>query len=400
MRRVASVLSTILLSGAVLLTSLPSAHAQADYKIEKVFYGFGWRTDSETGLDRNIALLNLTEGFEETYPGDGLYSTFKQLFVEFSTPTNESGPEAGPGLGLRFSYHLNALCHNLSGETCPLGDLQSASSQDTFHLEVRRILEFVDGDGNGTYDPGETVVQQVHLAQAIRPFVEFEAYGPDWLPIDVPFNWNQSWEAGNLTQGALSAEDPLLEEVWGFRVTVGAEAPINFTMESFLFLQPSVYRGIPLTPSELKLDISMRDISYAQEGTVLALELGLSSSQYRFQANSTGTAGSLLTPSTAAEAYFRWNATATVDGETGTVGSTVVPSNESAVVLYLAYPRGESIVHDPVLGVVGKGEVIPMPPNGEGPPSLALWQIGLISTVAVAMVVATFALLRRRLRGG
>ncbi len=400
MKRVTSGLAALLVSVALLVGGLPHAQAQARYSIEKIFYGFGWKSELETGLGRRIALLNLTEGFEESYPGGGLYSTFKQLFVEFSSPIYESGPEEGSGLRIRLSYYVDALCYQLNESVCPLGILESATSQDIFDFEVRRILEFRDGDDNGTYDPGETVVQEVLLAQPILPFVDIEPFGVNWSQVEVSFNWNRSWEAGNITQGAIFAGDPLLEELWGFRITMGTGIPMNLTVDSFLFLQPSIYLGIPLTPSELKLDIHINNISYVEEETSLALEVVLSSSQYRFQSNSTGTSETLATSSAAAEAFFSWNSTATVDGEIRAVGSKIVPSGEAVVSLYLTYPRGESITHDPVLGVVAKGEVVRTPTGVEGTASAEMWVIGLASAVAVSAGVGAFVLVRRHRPGG
>ncbi len=118
--------------------------AQVDYSMEKVYYGYGWRLDSATGVRRQLVLLNLTEGYEESYPSGGLFSTFTQLFIEFSLPMNASGPEDGPGLLIRFSYHVDAICFQLSEATCPLGANLSATSQDVFELELRRILEYRD----------------------------------------------------------------------------------------------------------------------------------------------------------------------------------------------------------------------------------------------------------------
>jgi hypothetical protein len=120
-----------------LLAGQPVAQAQVDYSMEKVYYGYGWRLDSETGVRRQLVLLNLTEGYEESYPSGGLFSTFTQLFIEFSLPMNASGPEDGPGLLIRLSYHVAAICFQLSETTCPLGANLSATSQDVFELELR-----------------------------------------------------------------------------------------------------------------------------------------------------------------------------------------------------------------------------------------------------------------------
>ncbi len=117
--RLATRLFIMSVSTLFLLAGQPIAQAQVDYSMEKVYYGHGWRLDSATGVRRQLVLLNLTEGYEEWYPSGGLFSTFTQLFIEFSLPMNASGPEDGPGLLIRFSYHVDAICFQRSEATCP-----------------------------------------------------------------------------------------------------------------------------------------------------------------------------------------------------------------------------------------------------------------------------------------
>ncbi len=349
--RLATRLFIMSVSTLFLLAGQPIAQAQVDYSMEKVYYGYGWRLDPATGIRRQLVLLNLTEGYEESYPSGGLFSTFTQLFIEFSLPMNASGPEDGPGLLIRLSYHVAAICFQLSETTCPLGANLSATSQDVFELELRRILEYRDEDGSGSYDPGEPTVREVSLSQPEFPFAAISASGVNGSDIALPYDRNISWEAGNITQGALFAGDPLLDELFNFRIAVGIGSPLNLTLDSFLFLQPTAYKGIPLTPSQLKLDINLGGISYIESDTSLALELMLRSTQHRFLANATGSSETVYTSSAAAEAFFTWSVNATVDGQTGRVGSTLLATNDSAITLYLAYPRGELITHDPVLGL-------------------------------------------------
>lgn len=363
--------------------------------MEKVYYGHGWRLDSETGVRRQLALLNLTEGYEELYPDEGLYSSFTQLFVEFSLPANAGGPQNGTGLLIRFSYYVTALCFELNESACPLGSNRSATSQDVLDLEVRRILEYRDEDGNGSYEPGEPVLREVSLAQPESSFVALRTHRIDGRSLALPYDRNASWVEGDLTQGALFAGDPLLDELSYFRIAVGNGVPLNLTLDSYLFLQPTSYQGIPLTPSQLKLDIHMEGISYVEDDTALALELALSSTQYRVSDNATGSSRSVYTSSEAAEAFFAWNGSAAVDGEMGTVGSTLVATNDSAATLYLAYPRGERIAHDPVLGLAARSGVDEVSLPDSDSPAADFWVVVLIVSLAAAIAAVTYALLRR-----
>ncbi len=389
--------SVLFLSLLLLLPGQAVAQDEISYSIEKVFYGFGWRIDPGEGLRRRLAFLNLTEGFEEAYPARGLFSAFTQFFPEFSLPTNASGPRNGTGLLIRLAYHVDALCFELNETACPLGTEERAISQDTFDLEFRRILEYRDADGNGTYDPGEPVVQEVRLSQPASPFTEISASRRDGSNIALPFNWNLSWESGNITQGALSAGDALLEALLSFLIIVGTSAPMNFTVGASLFLQPNTHKGIPLTPSQLKLDLHLAPLSYVEADTALALEVALRSAQYRFQANVTGTSQSIYTSSQAAEAFFTWSENVTVDGQTRRVGSTRLQPDNSTVLLYLSYPRGDVILHDPVLGVSlaqGGSSAPPTPP--EVPQPIPFSTIILAASFAVVAAVALYAVIRWR----
>jgi hypothetical protein len=367
------------------------------YAVEKVFYGVGWTTDPATGVRRLIALLNLTETYEETYPPDGLFSAATQLYVEFSLPTNASGPSDALGLRIRLSYYVGANCHGLNESVCPLGENRTAITRDVFDLEARRILEYRDDDGNGTYDPGEPVFREVSLARPESPFAALWPADRNGSAMTLPFDRNVSWEAGRLTQGALMAGDPLLAELGRFRIAVGVATPINLTLNAFLFFEPTTYKGIPLTPSQLKLDLLIGGVTYVANDTALALELGLTSTHGRFRHNTTGASERLYTSSAAAEAFFTWSTNATVDGRTAPVGSTVLAANESARIVYLSYPRGRFIAHDPVLGLSSEtGGVASPPPEPETPQGTVLWAILLPGFLAAATVAVILFWARRR----
>lgn len=388
--------AVLFLSLLVLLPGQAVAQDEISYSIEKVFYGFGWRIDPGEGPQRRLAFLNLTEGFEETYPSGGLFSAFTQFFPEFSLSANASGPRNGTGLLIHLSYHVSALCFELNETVCPLGMKETAISQDTFDLEFRRILEYRDANGNGTYDLGEPVAQEVRLSQPASPFTEISASRRDGSNVALPFNWNLSWESGNITQGALFAGDALLDDLLSYLIIVGTSAPMNFTVGASLFLQPNTHKGIPLTPSQLKLDLHLAPLSYVEADTALALEVALRSAQYRFQANVTGTTESIFTSSEAAEAFFMWSENVTVDGQTRRVGSTRLQPDNSTVLLFLSYPRGDVIVHDPVLGVSlaqGGSSAPPTPP--EVPQPIPFTTV-LTASFAVVAAVALYAVIRWR----
>lgn len=356
------------------------ASEDVEYSIEKVFYGYGWAIDPVTGVRRDFAQLNLTESFVRSYPDNGTFESFSQVFVHFSIPVDASGPANGTGLDIRFSYYVDSTCRGLNATTCPLGANQTAISQDVFDLEIHRILEYRDANGNGSYDPGEPVAQEIPLSQPLAPFRHLWAEGENGTPLRVPYLWNQTWESGSLTQGALFQGDAFLALLRDFWIAVGSGVPLNLTVNSFLFLDPTTYKGVPLTPSVLKLDLYMDGIRYAANDTSLALDLRLTSNHFRFSVSDTGTSESVYTNASAAEAFFTWSQNATIDnGVSAPVGSTILRDDSNSTTVYLSYPRASVVAHDPVLGF--RMKEAPMSPPGSNPPAA-----GLPPDVPVAMI--------------
>src|SRR5256712_6375733 len=152
----------------VALSAIPAPVAAVDpdeYSLAKIFYGSGWIADPTSGLRRYVALLNLTEGYQQHYPNNVTLDAFSQIFIEFSVPADASGPADGAALRIHFSYYVSMRCIQLHTLTYPLGSNDTAVVQDTFDLEVRRIIEDRDADGSGGDAPGETHVEAQPAAQ-------------------------------------------------------------------------------------------------------------------------------------------------------------------------------------------------------------------------------------------
>jgi len=367
------------------------------WTIQKIFYGDGWMDDPTTKVRQWVAFLNLTESYERRFPDNGTFEAFSQIFIEFSIPMNASGPANGSALRIRFSYYVAARCLDLDSLTCPLGSNTTAITQDIFELEVRRIIEYRDANGSGAYEPGEDVANDVPLARPDSPHVRAWPFALDGSAMDLPYDWNISTDDANLRIGALFAGDPLLEDLSDFWISAGNGIPTNLTLNSFFFLRPTTYKAVPLTPTMLKLDIHLGHVFYLQDDTAPALECVLTSRQFRLIANETGSNQSLFTNASAARAFFTWSANATVDGNEAPVRATIAASNESTIV-YLSYPRGASILHDPVVGLaLGPGDAeAPLsnrPPAGSGGPT---WIPVLLAAMGLVAVVAAYVLLRRR----
>ena len=369
----------------------------AAYAIEKIFYGSGWSTDPAWGNRRQLALLNLTLESSSAYPDNGSFERFSQIFVEFSIPADATGPANGPGLRIRFSYYVSAQCVGLDASSCPIGPNTTATSQDVLELEIQRLLEFHDLDGEGAYDPGEPIARAISYARPESPFAALFPFGDSFTHLVLPFAWNVTGPGTSIALGALFANDTLLDALNGFRITVGDGTPVNLTLDAYLFPRPSTYKGIPLTPDRLKLDLYIGHHSgFAENGTSIALEMRLTSTQHAWSSTSNASAESLSTSSAAASAFFSWDSNATVDGASAGVRSTIVSPNENETLVYLAYPRGEVIWHDPVLGLGPASEGASADDEVPATGGLALW-VGLAVAV-IALVAIGIWFGRRRSR--
>jgi len=371
-----------------------------EYSIAKIFYGSGWIADPTSGLRRYVALLNLTEGYQKHYPNNGTLDAFSQIFIEFSIPADASGPEDGAALRIHFSYYVSMSCIHLDTLTCPLGSNDTAVVHDTFDLEVRRIIEYRDADGSGGYEPGDPIVNAISLAQPESPHVRAWPFAFDGSMMDLPYDWSTMTDETQLSEGALFAGDPLLDQLSHFWISTGDGVPTNLTLNSFFFLRPTMYQAVPLTPTTLKLDLSLEHMSFVASDTAAALEFKLTSSQFRFSANESGSSDGVFTNASAAQAFFTWSPNATADGVSSAVRSTVIASNESATV-YLSYPRATAIYHDPVVGLAYVGQRFsaapPRPPSTPGRSGTPVW-IPILAGTAVIIGVGAYLVVRHSRR--
>src|SRR3989441_7095010 len=216
----------------VALSVNPASVAAVDpdeYSIAKIFYGSGWMADPTSGLRRDVALLNLTEGYQQHYPNNGTLDAFSQIFIEFSIPADASGPADGAALRIHFSYYVSMRCIHLDTATCPLGSNDTALVQDTFDLEVRRIVEYRDADGSGGDEPGEPDVNASSLAPPGTPLIRGWPFALRGSQLDLPYDWSTRTNETQLSEGALFAGDPLLGQRSHFLTSTGGGGPTDLT---------------------------------------------------------------------------------------------------------------------------------------------------------------------------
>jgi len=193
-----------------------------------------------------------------------------------------------------------------------------------FEVEFDQLIEYIDVNDNGVYDDSvDDDVQTLELV-SFDPLVytvENTANGPVHI-IDVM-----------TTDG-----------IFGARVyAVGDFTEIN---------------GSIIAPTQVKIDVFIRDFNFTDADSLLALKVELSTELETSLDNETedeedGRAVDeaemdvLLTDVTG---FFSWKESAEIDGVTHQVNSSIHELTATEQEIYLSYQQGGEIIHDPKIG--------------------------------------------------
>ncbi len=250
---------------------------------------------------------------------------------------------------------------------------REASAEEEVEMRVtfHRVIEFEDADGDGAYSPlDDDLVREF--------FVE-------GLAVE------------DLTSGPFEVDGKV-----GQRIMVNYTFPGagNFSLVFWVFGQFAFVNGVPVRPSEAKIDIHIEDFPFLKDESLVAVDL-IVKTEFEIESEDV-TADELIARGEEHTAFFRWASEATVDDVTKPVNSTLVSEKikveiesdegefENRTRLFLTYARGAVIVHDPTVGIAA---VVPMVPFLEGP-SLTAFGIG-VGTVFL-LVLGVWAFNRRR----
>lgn len=213
------------------------------------------------------------------------------------------------------------------------GELESKIKVELFDL-----IEWRDTNGNGRYDPnisGE-MVQKIGL--------------------------------GDLVSQSLTTAPVALEGISGVSVVGVSAAPAKYpslqmTLKLHMFGEFLKLSGTSLEPTAMKFDVGINGFPFQRDDTALALYAKVTMvAEEETEVNGEGQeaigahVGKYVS-------FFSWGTTVTVDGQPKPVGQTIqkheqkAERGESELVseIYLQYPRGAAILHDPKLGVKSTG---------------------------------------------
>jgi hypothetical protein len=246
-------------------------------------------------------------------------------------------------------------------------DFVVPGSTDTeLQLEIafEAVMEFLDEDGDGRFDVGERVVQRAEVK-------------------DLPF------------------EAPILEGLDdGHRIEVTYNASFTFRLVFFVFPTETRVNGTLVKPTEVKFDIAIDNFPFAEEDTYLAVAMKLKT-EVEPAFGTSPSMEELVAIAEEYESFFRWSSSADVDGRSSPVNSTVVKVEteletgnatefEVERTIILAYPQGEQVLHDPLVGVAisqALGSILSL---------IDPLVFGVMVAAAVLFVLATILVRRRQ----
>ncbi len=223
-----------------------------------------------------------------------------------------------------------------------------------FTVVFYSIIEYVDVNSNGIYNPGnDTFVKEVQIG---KPFL---------------FGITTETTADNKTIHIINAT-----------MANGLFSVQLYAVEHWEFIN-----GSWVSPAEMKFDIAIHNFNYGNGGSDLALKATLvSTTEYERQDitddESSGYASNeeeVETTTNGFTGFFSWTNMALVDGIEKQVKLSPLSTSGEDEVLYLNYPRGVNIIHDPKMGIDG---ILKMPAD-----YTIFIIIGIIAVVAVVLAI-------------
>ena len=251
------------------------------------------------------------------------------------------------GLGIEISYESD-----LSSEP-------STEFEIEFGITFRKLIEFIDMNSNNIFEPLIDVnIQEYNLSN----FLAIE-----YTTIDISIDTILHYFIVKSTDGIFSAH-------------------IYFSEEFF------IVNNTLITPIQTKIDIEITNFSYLNGTSQLALYSSLESEIDYEETEHTedenlGYAtneGGLLTNSNNFEGIFTWNNNASIDGISKEITVSSLNSDDydgDDQKLYINYPRGTIIYHDPKVGISGIYKII----NDFNDPFVLIIFLAIITSLSLSV---------------
>ncbi|MHA1474213.1 MAG: hypothetical protein ACTSRX_03610 [Promethearchaeota archaeon] len=256
--------------------------------------------------------------------------------------------EAGDDLGIKLEYESETTTDGVETEL----ELE-------FKVVFKSLIEFVDMDDNGIYNSDNDTEIQEYKLDNFNPIEYTTIIQPD---------------ASTLHYFNVSTDD----NVFIAHLFVAGE---------FMDLGATI-----LTPTEVKIDIEITDFPYLDDASQLAVytkfeteyEMEIDEETEDEEMGYAEDESGIVTSMNGFMADFTWAETALVDGTVMSVSTTPIDTDDidpNDDKIYIVYPRGAHIYHDPRIGMVGI-----LLDSSFNIPGFPLWTLFAFSAAIVAMI--------------
>ncbi len=256
--------------------------------------------------------------------------------------------EAGDDLGIKLEYESEMAL-----------DAEEFEMELEFKVVFKSRIEFVDLDGNGLYNPdNDTEIQEYKL----NDFNAIE-YTPELQSDGSTLHYLNISTVGNVFTAHLF----ITEEFMDLSTTILSPAKVKIDIEilNFPYLDDASQLAL-YTKFETDYELEEEDETEDEENGYVENEKGIVTSMNGFKAD------------------FTWAETALVDGTKMSVLTTPIDTDDIDAnddKIYIIYPRGTHIYHDPKIGMVGI-----LLDSSLNIPGFPLWTLFAFSAAIVAMI--------------
>jgi hypothetical protein len=227
-----------------------------------------------------------------------------------------------------------------------------------FKVVFKSLIEFVDMDGNGIYNSDNDTEIQEYKLDDFNPI----EYTPEIQPDNSTFHYLNI----STVDYVFIAHLFIAEEFMDLSTTILSPAKIKIDIEisNFPYLDDASQLAL-YTKLEAKYELEENDVTEDEENGYVENESGIVTSMNGYMAD------------------FTWAETALIDGTEMSVSTTPIDTDDidpDDDKIYIIYPRGTHIYHDPKIGMVG------ILLDSSFIPGFPLWTLFAFSAAIVAMI--------------
>ncbi|MFW9920115.1 MAG: hypothetical protein ACFFED_10975 [Candidatus Thorarchaeota archaeon] len=327
----------------------------------------GGGNDDDDDDDDETTTTETEQEDEDEGTEDDDDSNDRELEIQVSSAHAEIKSKLASGANENvFKIEVNTGSDGLEFKVAYEEENATTETEHEFKVLFERLIEYLDGNENGVYDNGNDTVLQV---------LDLTLFEPIEYTIE------------NGTTGQV--------HIFDVSTTDGI-----FTARLYASGEFSEINGTVVAPSEVKIDVIIRDFNFTSDDSLLALNVKLEAEmETEFDSETEDEKEGRATDEAEVEVlmtdfpgFFSWKETAEIDGVTYAVNSSIdeVEFNEQKI--YLNYPQGNEIIHDPKIGF----ENVLVSPNGLPLADILMDNyVPLIAIVAIAVIGIAVAARRR-----